>query len=152
MTKSLTGKWEILLADLALILFIVALGGLVTMPINAKDKSADTAPAETNPEQLAIAPSQALYRSTKGGISLREWLEGQTLDPRVTLTIFVDYRPDDAARGLTQAASMIDEAQTAGVRVRTVMRDAERADIYASLAFDGAGFAGDNLASEDSAP
>ncbi len=139
MSNSPTGKWEILLADLALILFIVALGGLVTMPIKAKPASASEAASKAKSEQLAIAPSQALYRTVQNGPTLGEWLKRQPLDPRATLTIFVDYRADDAARGLEQAAAMIGEAQGAGVRVRTVMRDAEQADIYASLAFDAGG-------------
>ncbi len=126
MIASQSGRWDVLLADLALILFIVTLGGLVSMP---------TSKAAEKPK-LAIAPSQALFRKVEGGPSIGEWLEGQPRDPRATVTIFVSYRPDDASASLTTAAQLIKEARSSGVAVRTVIKASDSSDIYASLAFD----------------
>ena len=130
MTKALSGRWDILLADLSLILFIIALGGLVGAQMQNRELSEKA--------QLDVAPSQALYRSVEGGPSITEWLSNQALDPRATLTIFVSYRRDDAAANLSQAAALITEAQSRNVEVRTVVRASDRSDIYASLAFDAA--------------
>lgn len=134
MTKSHKGQWEVLLADLALILFVTSLGGLVSMPIG--DDEAEQANSELPEDALAIAPSQALYRSVEGGPDLAEWLQNQPIDPRATLTIFVDYTSDDAAAILQQAAGMIEQAQAANVPIRTVIKRADISDVYASLAFD----------------
>lgn len=134
MTKSHKGQWEVLLADLALILFVTSLGGLVSMPIG--DATAEQVGSQLPEDALAIAPSQALYRSVAGGPDLADWLQSQPIDPRATLTIFVDYTNDDAAGVLQQAAAMIEQAQTANVPVRTVIRRSELSDVYASLAFD----------------
>lgn len=126
MTKGENGQWDVLLADLSLILFIVALGGLVSIPgSNAAEQT-----------ELEVAPSQALYRQIAGGPSVSEWLEGQARDPRATLTIFIDYSAGDATSGLQQAAAMIEAARAQNVPVRTVLRSADQDDIYASLAFD----------------
>ena len=134
MTKSHKGQWEVLLADLALILFVTSLGGLVSMPIG--EAAAEQANSEPTEDALAIAPSQALYRSVEGGPDLADWLQSQPIDPRATLTIFVDYTSADAAAILQQAAGMIEQAQASNVPVRTVIKRADISDVYASLAFD----------------
>lgn len=129
MIRSSKGHWEILLADLSLILFIVALGGLV---------SSNSVQGATAPQTLTVAPSQALYRQIAGGPTLGEWLVTQSRDPRATLTIFVDYRFGQEDESWQNAAAMIAAAKSEGVGVRTVLRPADRADIHASLAFDSA--------------
>jgi len=127
-----SGRWDILLADLSLILFVVTLGGLVSMP---SSEAADLAQSDEE-DPLDIAPSQALYRSIEGGPTLREWLQSQPRDPRATLTIFLDYTPDEASESFAAAAQLIEQATAEGVEVRTVIKPNEQTDIYASLAFD----------------
>jgi hypothetical protein len=120
------------MADLALILFVTAMGGLVAMPL-AKNSAQDT--AEPQP---SVAPSQALFRSSPNGPTLTQWLESQPRDPRATLSIFVEYTKEETAAQLAQAAAMIEQAEAAGVLTRVIVRSADRKDIYASLAYDEA--------------
>lgn len=132
------GRWDILLADLSLILFVVTLGGLVSLPTSEAAEQ-DESEEQAQPDQdtpLDIAPSQALYRSIEGGPSLAQWLKNQPRDPRATLTIFLDYTPDQASQSFAAAAQLIEQANAEGVEVRTVVKPSEQADIYASLAFD----------------
>jgi hypothetical protein len=125
MMRSMATPWQLILADLALILFLVTAAGL----------SADE-PATKAGEELAIAPAQALYRRTPGGPSLGEWLAAQPHDPRAALTIVAEHRPDDAAAIWARAQSLADEARAQGVRVRTIIRPGSEPGIHASLAYD----------------
>lgn len=130
MNRRVNGNWDVLLADLALILFVTTLGGLVSMPAAKDDEETRKA------EEIAIAPSQALYREVDGGPSLSEWLGVQSADPRATLTIFAEYKPQDATQMLENAARFIAQARTKEVTVRTVLREGDKNEIHASLAFD----------------
>lgn len=121
-------KWQLILADLALILFLVSLSALAT-----SSPKAETRETIREPE---IATAQAIYRSEEGGTSLREWLGSQVLDPRATLTIFARHRSADRTEIWARAEALADEARSTGARVRVVISPGEDSDIYASFAFD----------------
>jgi hypothetical protein len=121
--------WQLLLADLALILFLLTLTAL-------PNEDAAAAPLEQAVDVPAIAASQALFRPVAGGPSLREWLTSQPLDPRATLTIFVRYRGDEEAQAWQHAQQLAREATTSGARIRTIVAPGEISESYASLAFD----------------
>jgi hypothetical protein len=121
--------WQLLLADLALILFLLTLTAL-------PDEDAAVAPPELAAAPPAIAASQALYRPVERGPSLREWLTSQPLDPRATLTIFVRYRGEEEAQAWRRAQQLAREAAASGARIRTIVAPGEISETYASLAFD----------------
>ena len=121
-------SWQLILADLSLILFLVALTGLASAQARRDSES-----------QLHVQPAQALYRPSADGPELNEWLARQDLDPRLTLTVFVRYRRGNPEVAWSQARTLELSAHEAGVQVRIIMISADEDDIYASLAFDSPG-------------
>jgi hypothetical protein len=139
-------SWPLILADLALILFLIALTGLSAAGREA-DPGVMTAArggsrmvvAEAAPDaapDAAIAPAQSLYRPVPDGPGLREWLAGQPRDPRATLTIFARYAPGEEAAAWARANALAQEAADSGVALRTILTRGKPSDIYASLAYD----------------
>jgi hypothetical protein len=131
--------WQLILADLALILFLLALSALPAAEAGAGRKAVE-ARAESDGSRrrtpFEIAPAQALYRPIAGGPTLTEWLASQPRDPRATLTVFVQHRPDGEGAAWRAARSLVREAEASGVAARTVIAAGNEADIYASLAYD----------------
>lgn len=131
--------WQMILADLALILFLLALSALPAAeaesgkkPLEARGRSED----RERPAAFEAAPAQALFRPVPGGPSLSGWLASQARDPRTTLTVFVRHRAGDEAAAWTKAQSLAREAEASGVAVRMVISAGTEPDIYASLAYD----------------
>ncbi len=131
--------WQLILADLALILFLLTLSALPAAEAEVGRKLADRAAREKDlrhsykPE---IAAAQALFRPVAGGPSLTEWLASQPRDPRATLTVFARHLPGDEAAAWNAAAALADDAQASGVAVRTIITAGRHGDLYASLAYD----------------
>jgi hypothetical protein len=118
--------WQVILADLALILFLLALSAL----------PAAEAESRAGPARPEIAPAQALFRPLPGGPSLAQWLAAQPRDPRAALTIFASHTPAGAHEAWARAAALAAEARASGVRVRTISSPGEEDDLHASLAYD----------------
>jgi uncharacterized iron-regulated membrane protein len=134
--RSRTQCWQFILADLALILFLLTLTGL---PLDAAIEEG-TVPApkmrhDAVPEP-SVAPAQALYRPASDGPSLTQWLASQPRDPRATLTIFVQHPAGGEQAAWVQARALAAEAGAIGVSVRIIMAGGEERDLYASLAYD----------------
>lgn len=136
--------WQLILADLALILFLVVLSTLPAAEAETGRQHADRAARgeETRPKTRselaapAIAAAQALYRPTPRGPSLGAWLAGQPRDPRATLTVFARHRPGGEAAAWQAAQALAVEARGKGVAVRVIIAAGDEADLYASLAYD----------------
>ncbi|MEL6237092.1 MAG: hypothetical protein AAFQ90_00715 [Pseudomonadota bacterium] len=155
LTRSAT-SWQLILADLALILFLITAAALSG---GEQDTGAKEPPADGNAALLpgAVAPAQALYRAGPGLPTLAQWLEQQPRDPRATLTIIAQYtkagkardagpsngRDDraisEAERAWADARSMAATAQALGVRTRVIIRSGAQYDVHASLAHDQPG-------------
>jgi len=125
-------SWHFILADLALILFLLTLTGL---PLEAEDPGARRKESRHVPDPQ-IAPAQALFRPVPGGPSLGVWLASQPHDARATLTIFARYTPGGEAAAWQASDALAREAAAAGVAVRAIITRGEEADLYASLAYD----------------
>lgn len=131
--------WQLILADLALIFFLLMLTALPAAEAENGRPLADKAARgeETQaPGGAEIAASQALYRPVAGGPSLAEWLTAQPRDPRATLTVFARVPRSDDARAWAEARALVEEAAGSGVTVRTIITVGDEADLYASLAYD----------------
>ncbi|WP_252259707.1 hypothetical protein [Erythrobacter aurantius] len=89
--------WQVVLADLALILFLVTLAALAAGP-DGDDRSRIAKPE--------IAASQALYREVEGGPRLAQWLDQRPADPRATLTILGQHTEADDAMIWDRAEAM----------------------------------------------
>lgn len=132
--------WQLILADLALILFLLSLSALPAAEAGAGRKLADRAArgeeARPAPAKAEIAAAQALYRPVTGGPSLAEWLAAQPRDPRATLTVFARHRPGGEAAAWEAARALAAEARGSGVAVRTIIALGSEDDVHASLAYD----------------
>ncbi len=129
-----TNSWQLILADLALILFLVTAAAL-----SASGGLKALAQAETKEpllEPASVAPAQALYRAGPGLPTLGEWLARQDLDPRAALTITAQHAPGQEERAWADARAMAATAQAMGVRSRVIIREGEADAIYASFAYD----------------
>ncbi len=127
-------SWQLILADLALILFLVTLSALAG---EAADELAPQARGDAA-DVLQVAQAQALFRPDPLGPTLAEWLAEQSPDPRATLTIFAAFSPDERDSVWEIAQALANDAQRTGFGVRVVMEQRETSDIYASLAYDTA--------------
>jgi hypothetical protein len=133
--------WQLILADLALILFLLALSALPAAEAETGRKLADREARERSAQRVAqpspeIAAAQALYRPVAGGPSLAAWLADQPRDPRATLTVFVRHRPGDGAAAWDAAKLLADDASASRFAVRTIITAGQTPDLYASLAYD----------------
>lgn len=104
--------WQTSLADLSLILFMLAAAALHDRPPAARP-----APASPRSEPLAV------YEATPEAPRLGVWLEQQAPDPRQQLTITARYGAAPGAReqALAQAARLLAEAGQAGRAARIVV-------------------------------
>ncbi len=141
--------WQFILADLALILFLLALTGLPLEPemaqggdpgekmLGRKPPRAVRAASPSDPRpSAAVAPAQALYRPITGGPRLADWLAGQPQDPRATLTIFARYPQGEERAAWRAAETLAREAAGSGLAIRTIIAAGDEHDLYASLAYD----------------
>lgn len=138
--------WQLILADLALILFLVTIGALAgtadedVEKRSSKDEDGrewvSDAEHERSPTGATIAPAQALYRPGPGRPAFEQWLESQTTDPRATLSVIALHRDGDEQPAWENAQALAQTARQRGLVVRVVVQPGEQADLYASLAFD----------------
>lgn len=131
--------WQLILADLALILFLLTLSALPAAEAESGRRLADGEAREKDARGLLrpqIGPAQAIFRAVPGGPGLREWLAAQQPDPRTTLTIFATHARGGEAEAWGRAAALAAEARASGAQVRTIITAGEEDDLYASLAYD----------------
>lgn len=133
--------WQLILADLALILFLLTLSALPAAEAESGRQLANKAAprgeeSRPMPARTEIAAAQALFRPVADGPSLPEWLASQPRDPRTTLTVFARYRPGGEAAAWEAARKLAADAESSGVPVRTIITAGRETDLYASLAYD----------------
>jgi hypothetical protein len=131
--------WQLILADLALILFLLTLSALPNAEAETGRQRAvqeNAAREEDTRPRPEIAAAQTLFRPVAGGPSLGAWLTAQSPDPRATLTIFAVHATGGEADAWARAEALSAEARGAGARVRTIIAAGGEAEIYASLAYD----------------
>ena len=125
-------SWHFILADLALILFLLTVRGMAI----EKAQPATARQQESAPPDIAIAPAQAIFRPVPGGPAIAAWLASQPQDPRATLTIFARYPPGGEAIAWQDAGRLAREAGQGKVAIRAIIARGSEADLYASLAYD----------------
>lgn len=131
--------WQLILADLALILFLLTLSALPAAEATSGKRLADSDATEKDAKgglKPEVAAAQALFRPVPGGPSLAAWLAAQAPDPRTTLTIFVSHTAGSEADAWARAEELASEARASGARVRTIIMVGGEEDLYASLAYD----------------
>lgn len=135
--------WQVILADLALILFLLTAAALSegggAGPGAGAARGGPTGAEPLRADAEVIAPAQSLYRAGPGLPSFAEWIAEQPRDPRAALTIVAQHRPGEATPAWRQARAMANSAAAAGVRARVIIREGEVDEIHASLAYDQPG-------------
>lgn len=138
MISRVSTGWQWILADLALILFLVTLAALASAAERAGPNFANTLSDDVAP------PMQAVYRPSPGIIPFGEWLSDQPLDPRAQLTIRAEYSIGAAARAWDGVNAMIRDAEDAGYAPKVIVTpvNAQQSepdnsfDVYASFSYD----------------
>ncbi|WP_202389658.1 hypothetical protein [Croceibacterium soli] len=125
MIAGVRGNWQTIIADLALILFMVT---AAAMGSKRPEPAGNPLPAEGEP--------LAIYRPHRQAPPLGDWLAAQAPDERQQVTIIGRYRDGDARIAADAALKLASEAETRGVRPRIVIEPAESSDLLAVLAFD----------------
>ena len=128
-----------MLADLALILFMVTAAAMGQPPPRAVPRAPHH--AETTPAPGPIGEPVAVWRLGPGAPPLGQWLATQQADPRLALTITVRYgtgryAPGGQAAALARAGVLAREAGAMGREARLVVEAATGAEVVATLAFD----------------
>ena len=138
MISRAASSWQVTLADLSLILFLVTLTGLSSMQAAevAENGAKVEPPNELPTEGLYLAQSQSLFRAEENGVSLASWLGEQSLDPRATLSIFVTYPSGEQDWAARTAGEWLTDSLSSGVNTRVIMQSGDQRDAYASLGFD----------------
>ena len=112
--------WAIMLADLALILFIVTASHAGT---------SEAAPAAPDPVP------QAIYRPAADAPPLAEWISAQDPGKKASLQITLGYDPHHPEQALARAAEFAAQAAQSGIRPRIVLSPGTE-DVSAVLAYD----------------
>ena len=119
--------WQIVFADLSIILFMVTAAALA----RTGDERAVQVPADPSPRSDPVA----VYRSSPGAPPLDVWLAAQPADPRQMLTIVSSYRPGGQQAAIASAALLARSASNKGMASRIVVEPGA-GDSTAMLAFD----------------
>ncbi|QNE04168.1 hypothetical protein [Croceicoccus marinus] len=112
--------WAIMLADLALILFIV---------------TASYADGATLPDTAPDPVPQAIYRPSPGAPPLTDWIAQQPAGGAASLQITLGYDPADADAAMDRAAGLAAQAASAGLPARIVLIPGS-GETGATLSFD----------------
>jgi hypothetical protein len=125
MISGVRGNWQTIIADLALILFMVTAAAM-----GSKNPEATDNPLPARGEPLAV------YRPHQGTPPFGEWLAAQAADERQQLTIIGRYQGGDVQFAADAALALASDAAEHGVRSRVLLEPAENSDVLAVLAFD----------------
>ncbi len=136
MTRPKAPSWQLLLADLALILFLVTLCALAYAGPAAQLGEDHNPDPINNPFAAHVAPSQALFRPVEGGPTLAQWLAQRPSDERATVTVFARHSDTDHAVIWDAARALAQDAARSKFAVRVVITSGLTSDIHASLAYD----------------
>ena len=129
--------WQTVLADLAIILFMVTAATLSQQddqPSPAKPAGQPAATPAPSPRGMPLA----LYRPGPGAPPVRDWLAAQGADARQQLTIVAQYGAGGLWPALAQAGRLAGEAGAAGMRARIVVEPGA-GGVSAALGFDEPG-------------
>jgi hypothetical protein len=120
--------WQTIIADLALILFMVTAAAMQRGGQSGPDGASDALPLHGEP--------LAVYRPSHGTPPLRQWLAAQAPDERQRLTVVARYAPGEAQQVSRAALAM---AADSGTQPRIVIEPGGASEVLAVIAFDSEG-------------
>lgn len=143
--RTVNGGWQTILADLALILFMVTAAALANTPDAPPPPPPKPAPPPAPPAPMRAEPV-ALWRAAADAPPLGLWLDEAARDPRLGLTITVRYAPGGRGTALAQAQALSAAAGRRGAAARIVIEPGDPAGASATVAFDAPAQSGTPLA------
>jgi len=132
MIAGVRGSWQTIIADLALILFMVTAAAMGSDEAKSSHDPHARNPLPARGEPLAV------YRAGKGAPSLGEWLSSQPADARQHLTIISRYPDGEIDVAAREALALASGAGMLAPRPRIVLEQGEDVEVFAVLAFDKA--------------
>ncbi len=120
--------WQYAIADLALILFLIAASGL--------SRPKPVAAQVPKPSPPLVADPVAVWRPGADMPTLGEWLASQPRDSRQRLTIIARYVGNDVNAASGRAAGLLTSAGPSAGPVRIVIEPAASDDLSAALTWD----------------
>ncbi|MGB3379605.1 hypothetical protein [Allopontixanthobacter sediminis] len=129
--------WQVLLADLSLILFITA-AATISQP------GTEAAPDRLAQQTIRFSPGgdtlpAAVYRveTGDGPDDLRAWISAYSPDPRESLDITIGYHPHRFDAAADRARVLMRQAQEGGQEPRITFEADQGEGITASFGFSG---------------
>jgi hypothetical protein len=137
------GGWQIILADLALILFMITAAALANAPEGPQSpfKRAPAASQKPAPPARQIAPSLrgepvSVWTDTPGAPPLAGWLASEARDPRLRPSITVRFIKGHQAAAFARAEALAEEAGPRAAAARIVVEAGPADGAIVSLAYD----------------
>ncbi|MEO0032283.1 MAG: hypothetical protein RIS94_2041 [Pseudomonadota bacterium] len=132
-------SWQTILADLALILFLVTASALANAP--DAPLGPDTSPPPARPAPKPAAPSPraepvGVWTDGPGAPPLAQWLAASAADPRLRVTIAVRYARDSRAAALARAARLGEAAGPRAATARMVVEPGSTDAASVALGYD----------------
>jgi hypothetical protein len=140
MTRAPSIGWQLVLADLSLILFLTT----ATALSDKHERGSDEATSPVYPGEGSSAAS--LYLATGGDTAFADWLTAQPRDPREQMTIRADYSASEREVVMAQIRELTHVAGEAGFRPRVILEPTRDTRITVSFAFDTGPAAALNMA------
>lgn len=157
--KRRIGGWQTALADLAMILFLVAASAYrpemsdahraseTSYPTAAEILADEASKPETTREAddaplpaPSIGVALAIFRPEMG-ISFEEWLEPHQSDPRKQLTVTAYYGPGQRRDAAARAIGLAEQTESFNGPVRILLEPASKSGLMASIGYDRSGAA-----------
>lgn len=124
--------WQVVLADLSMILFMVTAAAVADAPPDAPPPATASA---AKPAIPALAAPVALWQGGEGAPPLASWLKAQPADPRLRLTIVAPVAGAEAAlamaRGAGRPARIVLETDLSGPPIAALTYDQAETPVQA---------------------
>ena len=139
MTMKLAQGWQVMLADLSLILFLTTATALTPGEPAEPGATAETAD---------IGEAVGVFRAG-GEVELAEWLASRATDPREVLTVSARYAPGDREAVAQEAQALAAHAAATGLEPRVVIEPGPVSETLVLFSFAGGAAMARNLQRSD---
>ncbi|MDT0574709.1 hypothetical protein RM533_00765 [Croceicoccus sp. F390] len=124
--------WQVILADLALILFILTSAALAIDADNAERGLAKVEQTFSHAQSNATA----IWRDDGASGALTRWLQDRNPDNREMLTLVVRYPRAGLAAAISRAAVLAEEAEQYGIDMKISLEPGSPSGIVAVTSFE----------------
>lgn len=122
--------WQTVMADLALILFLVT-----AQAYREPDREPAPATQARTPPHAEQGPQLAVFRPDEGA-DLKAWLVAQLTDDRQGVTVVIRTPDADLAPALLRGGALVERIAKEGIRARLIVEPSNRPDTAVVIAYD----------------